>query len=67
MGIKTIMLERGDDLAQLARDAIARRSGRARHGGGDGSLGLVAGIAAAHDVPFVCIPAGTRNHFLWPR
>ena len=30
---------------------------------GDGSLGLVAGIAAAHDVPFVCIPAGTRNHF----
>ena len=31
--------------------------------GGDGSQALVAGIAAEHDVPFVCIPAGTRNHF----
>jgi diacylglycerol kinase family enzyme len=23
----------------------------------------VAAVAAAHEVPFVCIPAGTRNHF----
>lgn len=63
MGIKTIMLERGDDLAQLARDAIADGADALGMAGGDGSLGLVAGIAAAHDVPFVCIPAGTRNHF----
>jgi hypothetical protein len=31
--------------------------------GGDGSLGVVAAAAAAHEIPFVCIPAGTRNHF----
>ncbi len=31
--------------------------------GGDGSLAVVAAAAAAHDLPFVCIPAGTRNHF----
>ena len=31
--------------------------------GGDGSQALVASIAAEHDVPYVCVPAGTRNHF----
>jgi diacylglycerol kinase family enzyme len=31
--------------------------------GGDGSQALVASIAIEHDVPFVCVSAGTRNHF----
>jgi diacylglycerol kinase family enzyme len=31
--------------------------------GGDGSLAVVAAAAAQHGLPFVCIPAGTRNHF----
>jgi diacylglycerol kinase family enzyme len=31
--------------------------------GGDGSQALVASVAARHDIPHVCIPAGTRNHF----
>jgi len=31
--------------------------------GGDGSLGTVAATAIERDVPFVCIPFGTRNHF----
>ena len=31
--------------------------------GGDGTQALVAGIAAEHDVPFLVISAGTRNHF----
>jgi diacylglycerol kinase family enzyme len=31
--------------------------------GGDGSLAVVAAASHAHDLPFVCIPAGTRNHF----
>jgi diacylglycerol kinase family enzyme len=31
--------------------------------GGDGSLAVVAATAAAHGIPFVCVPAGTRNHF----
>jgi diacylglycerol kinase family enzyme len=31
--------------------------------GGDGSQALVASIAVEHDIPFVCVSAGTRNHF----
>ena len=31
--------------------------------GGDGSLAVVAAAAAANGLPFVCVPAGTRNHF----
>ena len=31
--------------------------------GGDGSLAVVAAAAAVHDLPFVCVQAGTRNHF----
>jgi diacylglycerol kinase family enzyme len=31
--------------------------------GGDGSQALVASVASRHGIPFVVIPAGTRNHF----
>ena len=31
--------------------------------GGDGSLAGVARIAVERDLPLVCVPAGTRNHF----
>ena len=31
--------------------------------GGDGTQALVAQVAAEHDVPFLVISAGTRNHF----
>ena len=31
--------------------------------GGDGSQAIVAAIAAERDLPYACIPAGTRNHF----
>ena len=30
--------------------------------GGDGSQAVVASVAAAHGLPFICIPTGTRNH-----
>jgi diacylglycerol kinase family enzyme len=30
---------------------------------GDGSQAIVAAIAADRDLPYACIPAGTRNHF----
>src|SRR5206468_12540394 len=29
----------------------------------DGSLGLVAAVALERELPFVCVPLGTRNHF----
>jgi len=62
-GIETVMLERGDDLVQLAEDAVANGADAIGMAGGDGSLGLVAGVAIEHDVPFFCVPVGTRNHF----
>src|SRR5258708_17242357 len=31
--------------------------------GGEGSEALVASVSARHDGPYVCVPAGTRNHF----
>jgi diacylglycerol kinase family enzyme len=62
-GIEPIVLQPGDDLLQLAEDAIARGAAMIGMAGGDGSQALVASVAASHDVPLVCIPAGTRNHF----
>jgi diacylglycerol kinase family enzyme len=31
--------------------------------GGDGSLAPIADVAIRRDLPFVCVPFGTRNHF----
>lgn len=62
-GIEAIVLRPGDDLLQLAKDAIARGADVIGMAGGDGSQALVASVAMVADVPLVCIPAGTRNHF----
>lgn len=62
-GIRVIMLERGDDIVQLAKDAVDGGADAIGAAGGDGSLGLVAGVALDRDVPFFCVPVGTRNHF----
>jgi diacylglycerol kinase family enzyme len=61
-GIEPIVLGPDDDLDQLARDAVARGADVIGMAGGDGSQALVAGVAMRHDVAFVCVPAGTRNH-----
>jgi diacylglycerol kinase family enzyme len=62
-GIRVHVLEAGDDLVELARAAVAAGAGAVGVAGGDGSLGLVAKVAVEGDVPFVCVPSGTRNHF----
>ena len=62
-GIEPIVLRPGDDLLQLAEDAIASGADVIGMAGGDGSQALVATVAARHDIPHVVIPAGTRNHF----
>ena len=59
-GIRTHVLGRNDDVVTLAREADADALGMA---GGDGSLGNVAQVALERDLPFACIPFGTRNHF----
>lgn len=60
LGIETHLLEEGEDAAELARRTDADAIGMA---GGDGSLAAVAAVAIERNVPFVCIPFGTRNHF----
>ena len=61
--IESVMLNPGDDLLQLARDAVARGADVLGMAGGDGSQAAVAAIAAEHDVAFVCVPVGTRMDF----
>jgi diacylglycerol kinase family enzyme len=63
LGVEVVMLDHGLDLEQLARDAVARGADCLGMAGGDGSQALVASIAVEHDLPFVCVSAGTRNHF----
>src|SRR5512146_3310129 len=53
-GLEVHVLAAGEDPAAVAAGAAAEVLGMA---GGDGSL------AARRDLPFVCVPAGTRNHF----
>ncbi len=62
-GIEPVELQRGDDLAELVAAAIERGADALAMAGGDGSQALVAAAAAEHDLPYACIPAGTRNHF----
>jgi diacylglycerol kinase family enzyme len=61
-GIEPVVLQPGDDLRRLAEQAVAGGADVLGMAGGDGSQALVASVAAAHDVGFVCVPAGTRNH-----
>ena len=63
MGVEVVMLDHGLDLETLARDAVAQGADCLGMAGGDGSQALVACIAVEHDLPFVCVSAGTRNHF----
>ncbi len=63
-GIEPIELGAPDwDLERLARDAVAAGADGLAMAGGDGSQAIVAAIAAEHDLPYACVPAGTRNHF----
>src|SRR6266480_674217 len=62
-GIEAVILDPGQDLAALAGEAAAAGADALGMAGGDGSLAVVAAAAAAGSVPFVCVPAGTRNHF----
>jgi diacylglycerol kinase family enzyme len=60
LGVQVHVLREGEDAAELARAANADALGIA---GGDGSLAPVAVVAMERDLPFVCVPFGTRNHF----
>jgi diacylglycerol kinase family enzyme len=62
-GIDALVLGRHQDLAALVDEAVADGADALGMAGGDGSLAVAAAAARAYELPFVCVPAGTRNHF----
>ncbi|GAB2751170.1 diacylglycerol/lipid kinase family protein [Streptomyces bullii] len=65
LGARVLLLdpEQPQDVGALARAAVADGADLLGVAGGDGTQALVAAVAAEHDVPFLVISAGTRNHF----
>lgn len=65
LGAEVVVLDPAhpQNVADLARQAIADGADLLGVAGGDGTQALVAGVAAEHGVPFMVISAGTRNHF----
>jgi len=62
-GIEPIELTPGEDLEALVRTTVQGGADALAMAGGDGSQAIVAMVAAELDLPYACIPAGTRNHF----
>ena len=62
-GIEAVELTAGQRLEDLAVAAVEDGADVLGGAGGDGTLATVAAVACARDLPFVCVPAGTRNHF----
>ncbi|MFI7099401.1 diacylglycerol/lipid kinase family protein [Streptomyces sp. NPDC050161] len=65
LGARVILLDPSvrTDVAALARGAVAEGADLLGVAGGDGTQALVAAVAAEHDLPFLVVCAGTRNHF----
>ncbi|MFF3773755.1 diacylglycerol/lipid kinase family protein [Streptomyces sp. NPDC002232] len=65
LGARVILLDPSApaDVAALAREAVSDGADLLGVAGGDGTQALVAEVAAAHDLPFLVVSAGTRNHF----
>ncbi|KQX56928.1 MULTISPECIES: diacylglycerol kinase family protein [unclassified Streptomyces] len=65
LGARVILLDPSApaDVAELAREAVAGGADLLGVAGGDGTQALVAAVAAEHDLPFLVVSAGTRNHF----
>lgn len=65
LGAEVVVLDPAHrrDVAELARQAVADGADLLGVAGGDGTHGLVAAVAVEHDIAFMVISAGTRNHF----
>ena len=62
-GIEPVELTFEVDLEVMVRNAVDAGADALAMAGGDGSQAVVAKVAAELDLPYACIPAGTRNHF----
>ncbi|MFE2098813.1 diacylglycerol/lipid kinase family protein [Streptomyces sp. NPDC059468] len=65
LGARVFLIDHSlpQDLATVARRAVDDGADLLGVAGGDGTQALVAEVAAESGLPFVVIPAGTRNHF----
>ncbi|CAM5736752.1 diacylglycerol kinase family protein [Streptomyces hirsutus] len=65
LGARVVLLdpEKENDVTAMAREAVTGGADLLGAAGGDGTQALVAAVAAEHDIPFLVISAGTRNHF----
>ncbi|MFE2296293.1 diacylglycerol/lipid kinase family protein [Streptomyces sp. NPDC059452] len=65
LGAEVLLLDTAhqQDVGALAERAVEDGADLLGVAGGDGTQALVAGVAAGRGVPFLVIPAGTRNHF----
>ncbi len=63
LGLDTVVRKKGEKLGDLANTAVDNGCDHLIIAGGDGSLARVAKIAIERNVPFSCVPSGTRNHF----
>lgn len=65
LGAEVILLDTSaeQDVADLARGAVADGADLLGVAGGDGTQALVAAVAVEHGLPFLVVSAGTRNHF----
>jgi diacylglycerol kinase family enzyme len=61
--IEPVVLTPGAKLGALVEEAVGGGADALGMAGGDGSLAVVASVATSHGLPFICVPAGTRNHF----
>ena len=62
-GIEPVSIAQGQGPEALIQKVFAGGADAVGVAGGDGSLAVVASAVAARGIPFVCVPAGTRNHF----
>ena len=62
-GIEVTVLHGQQRLRDLVGAAVAAGADALGMAGGDGSMAVAAAAARTYDLPFVCSPAGTRNHF----
>jgi diacylglycerol kinase family enzyme len=63
LGIETVIRKKGEKLGALANAAVDNGCDHLLIAGGDGSLARIAKVAIKRNIPFSCIPSGTRNHF----
>ncbi|MFK0150904.1 diacylglycerol/lipid kinase family protein [Streptomyces sp. NPDC090493] len=65
LGVQVFLIDHSlaQDVATVARRAVDDGADLLGVVGGDGTLALVAAVAAQSGLPFMAVPAGTRNHF----